>query len=151
MAVGRQQIPVDDEPIGDFGRASVPVRLSKIWYRFFLACDGLLAAFQNGVLGFTVNNAVAAAGATQGTAAKLDTEWAVITSGPVNGGVVLSSFGEGVPGTVINQSGSNKNVYPPTGGQIDALGLNAPYPLANTKTQVFNQVSATQWYSTQLG
>ena len=78
---------------------------------------------------------------------------------------VLSGSGAGVQlanlqglqsQVVYNGSGGNIDVYPFTGGQIDALALNAAYVLANGKTQIFwcpkLLASGAPFYrSTQLG
>jgi TRAP-type mannitol/chloroaromatic compound transport system permease large subunit len=120
---------------------------SQIWWRFWFALrNRTLQTVQA-----TVNDAVTAAGTTQGTATALESEWNVITAGAINTGVVLDGFNIGVSTTAFNASGSAKNVYPPSGMTIDALGTNNPYSLANLKQQTFNQVSDTQFYSTQLG
>lgn len=120
---------------------------SQIWWRFWFAL--LTRTLQT--VQATVNDAVTAAGTTQGTATALESEWNVITSGALNTGVVLDGFNIGVSTTVFNESGSTKKVYPPSGMQIDALGTNAAYSLTNGKQQAFSQVSDTQFYSVVLG
>jgi hypothetical protein len=120
---------------------------TQIWWRFW---NALLNRTLQTVLA-TVNNGVTAAGSTQSTATALESEWNVITGGGANTGVVLDGFDIGVATVVINASGSAKDVYPPSGMAIDALGTNAAYSLANNKQQTFSQVSVTQFYSTQLG
>jgi TRAP-type mannitol/chloroaromatic compound transport system permease large subunit len=120
---------------------------AQIWWRFWFALlNRTLQTVQS-----TVNDSVTAAGTTQATATALESEWNVIAAGIVNTGVVLDGFNIGVSTTVFNASGTAKNIYPPPGMAIDALGTNAAYSLANLKQQTFGQVSATQFYSTQLG
>jgi len=145
------QVPSSLEPISTFGSASVPTVVKPEWYKFFVSVSSVLQNLIGGVLGFTSNNAVTAAGAAQGTATVLAAEWSVITVGAINTGVLLRAFGQGTMSTVFNQSGTTKKIYPPTGGQIDALGPNAAYSLGNAKQQTFSQISPTQWLSTILG
>lgn len=120
---------------------------AQIWWRFWQAL--LTRTLQT--VQATVNDAVTAAGTTQATATALDSEWNVVTSTPSGSGVVLDGFNIGVSTTVFNEGGATLNVYPPSGMKIDALATNAAYSLANGKQQTFSQVSATQFYSTQLG
>lgn len=135
-------MPTADMPLVEGG-----IGPSYIWWRFwFDLLNRTLQTVQS-----TVNPTVTATGSTQATAAELESEWNIITAGIANTGVVLDGFNIGVSTTVFNESGSAKNIFPPSGMQIDALGTNAAYSLANLKQQTFSQVSATQYYSTQLG
>lgn len=119
---------------------------AQIWWRFWNAL--LTRTLQT--VPATVNPTVTAAGTTQGTATALDSEWNVVTSTPANSGVVLDGFSIGVSTTVINAGGATLKVYPPAGMNIDALSANASYSLSNGKCQIFNQVSDTQFLTTQL-
>jgi hypothetical protein len=83
----------------------------------------------------TVADAVSAAGATQATATTLSNDYNAVTAGA--GGVLLSNLQPAQRQVVYNGSGGNLNVYPFTGGEIDAIGSGGPYVLANGKTQVF--------------
>lgn len=123
------------------GRATIQ------WWRFWFALFNRSAA----TIPYLVGAAVIAAGTTQGTATALTDEWNEITTTPVNSGVLLFDFGEGLETTVWNVGANALKVYPPIGAQIDALGVNAAYSLAVNKAQVFYQLSATQWRSLQLG
>ncbi len=143
------QIPTSLEPIGSLGNK--PVTVSPVWYKFFTSLSGVVANLVGGVLGFTLNPAVTAAGATQGTATKLNSEWSVVTVTPLNGGVMLNSYGPGAASTVFNQGVNTLKVYPTVGSQIDALGVNQPYLLIAGKSQVFSQTANGQWLSLQLG
>jgi len=119
---------------------------AQIWWRFWNALlNRTLQTVQA-----TVNPTVTAAGTTQATAAALESEWNVVTSTPVNSGVVLDGFNIGVSTTVFNQGGATLKVYPPPGMSIDALATNAAYSLSNGKLQIFNQISDTQFLTTQL-
>lgn len=150
MAGQLNQLPSSLEPISSFSDKEVPTYIKPVWYKFLLSVSGLLSNLVGGVLGFTVDSTVASAGATQGTATQLTTEWSVVTSGPANGGVIMQNFGPGAPSTVFNKSGSTIKVYPPSGGAIDILAPNAPYSLNNGKVQTFSQVDVAQWLSLQL-
>lgn len=135
-------------PTADMPLSQTPdQKPSQIWWRFWNAL--LNRTLQT--VPATVNPVITAAGTTQGTATELESEWNVITSTPANSGVVLDGFDVGVSTFVINAGGATLKVYPPSGMSIDSGATNAPYSLANGKSQIFNQVSATQFYSTQLG
>lgn len=153
MAGQLNQLPTSLEQIGSIqlGNKPVPVQVSNVWYKFFSSLDVLLQNIVNGVLAFTLDNNVAAAGATQATATQLDSEWNVISVVALNSGVKLQDVGGGVPTTVFNWGGNTLRIYPPVGGRIDGMAINAPYTLAVTKMQVFYQTTPTQWFSTQLG
>jgi hypothetical protein len=134
-------------PTADMPVANQDGKPTQIYWRFWFAL--LTRTLQT--VQATVNDAITAAGTTQATATALESEWNVITSTPANSGVVLDGFNEGVATSVFNAGGATLKVYPPSGMAIDALGTNVAYSLANLKQQTFSQVSATQFYSTQLG
>lgn len=136
-------MPTADMPLtmGEDGKPT------QIWWRFwFSLLRRTLQTIPN-----TTNNAVVATGTTQADAVPLDSEWNVVTTTPPGTGGALTAFGIGISTTVMNIGGNSLNVYPAFGFQIDALPLNTPYSLLNNKTQIFNQVSDTQFISTQLG
>lgn len=153
MANQLNKIPADLEPIAtlQLGNKALSVTVSAVWYQFFVSLSAVLSNLIGGVLGFSSKTGLIATGGTQATALALATEWAEITTTPAGSGVLLRGFGAGVPSTVFNVGGNTLKVYPPVGGQIDALGVNAPYGLVNNKMQAFNQTSPSQWRSTQLG
>lgn len=249
MADQLNQVPTSSEPIGAFGSANVEVRVSPVWYKFFVTLSGLfsnssgggsgasaildtlgdvvggmlsrfgtgwhefvatvpnsipimnpgvpvaLKTFQQlldvigavrgdilfrGVAGWqvlppvangylqsqgpgadpqyvgsttvaTVATGLVAAGTTQAGALVLTKNWNEIDTTPVNSGVVVPASGTGISTTVFNQGANPLNIYPPIGSQIDALAVNAPYPLAASKMQSLFQLTATQWRTTQLG
>jgi hypothetical protein len=120
---------------------------SQIWWRFWFALlNRTLQTVQA-----TVNDSVIGAGTTQATATALESEWNVMKSTPANSGVVLDGFNVGVATTVFNLGGATVKIYPPSGMEIDALGANNPYSLANLKQQTFSQITDTLFLSTQLG
>lgn len=153
MAGQLNEIPASLEPLAEMtlGNKTLKVYVTSVWYKFFVSLSDILTNLIGGVLGFTIEPSVTATGATQATAFALTTEWAEITTTPVGSGVTLNSFGPGVPSTVMNMGANALKVYPPSGGQIDALGVDSPYSLPATKTQIFNQIAPGQWRSTQLG
>lgn len=118
---------------------------SQIWWRFWFAL--LTRSLQT--IQATVNDAVTAAGTTQATATALESEWNVVTSTPANSGVVLDGFNIGVSTTVFNQGGASLKVYPPLGMKINSGAVNAAVSVANNTAQIFCQVSATQFITTQ--
>ena len=73
-----------------------------------------------------VTASITAAGTTQGTATALTTQWNQVTTTAAGTGVVLpSSPVVGWNYVVVNAGANPLLIYPPTGGQIDALGTNA--------------------------
>ncbi len=109
----------------------------------------------NSGIPFTVGSKLSAVGATQAQALPLGDDLNEITSG--NGGVKLDALHPGQLQLVYNGSGNNLKIYPAMAGVIDALAANAPYTLANTKTQIFwcpslmSGSGAPQYRSVQLG
>lgn len=135
-------MPTADMPLSQ----SPDQKPAQIWWRFWFALlNRTLQTVQA-----TTNDAVTAAGTTQATATELESEWNVVTSTPANSGVILDGFNVGVSTSVFNQGGATLKIYPPSGMKIDALATNGPYSLTNGKLQTFNQVSDTQFLTTQL-
>lgn len=153
MAEQLNQIPSSLEPIAELklGEKTFGVSVTAVWYKFFVSMSAVLGNLIGGVLGFTSSNDVTATGTVQADAVALATEWSVVTTTPVNSGVIVAAFGAGVPNTVFNRGVNTLKVYPPVGSQIDALGINAPYPLAANKMQTFYQTDTAEFLSTQLG
>lgn len=101
-----------------------------------------------GSAGWTVGT-VAAAGSTQGDAAALAYWNNDVTGADSVKGVLLSaSFGMQA---VDNRDLLNGiKVYPPSGGQINALGANNPYTHPLGSRVAYWRFSATQWYTQSL-
>jgi hypothetical protein len=135
-------MPTQQMPILDAGGLT-----SQPWWRFFYGLYTRSAA----TIPYLVGTGVVAGGTTQADATPLSSEWNVISMAPANSGVVLNAFGVGFESTIFNKGGASLNVYPPIGCSIDSLAANAPYALANNKTQIFYQLSATEFSSLQLG
>lgn len=100
---------------------------------------------------------VSATGVTAGTNAQgqgaLSETFNVITTAASNpSGATLPTAG-GFSTTqsrllvVVNKGANPVNVYPASGGQIDALGTNVAIPLPVNGMLMFFAASATQWYS----
>lgn len=90
----------------------------------------------------TVGNNLTALGTTQAGALELINDLnEVLNVSAGNTGVrLLSTLGTLKPTQaqwVYNGTGSGINVFPPSGGQIDSLGTNNAYSLANGKQQIF--------------
>lgn len=104
-----------------------------------------------GVAGAAVAIGLVATGTVQGDALVLTKGWNEVTTTPVNSGVVIPALGVGLASTTFNEGANALKLYPPVGGQIDALGINNPYSLAASKMQSLFQLTVTQWRTTQLG
>jgi hypothetical protein len=102
---------------------------------------------------FTTNAAFAAFGSSNLDAQQLTDDFTFVTTGPAGSGVIL--FDSMQPGQfqfVFNRLAGALKVYPPSGGNIDALAKDAPYSLPHFKAQMFTCADATpQIYSLQLG
>lgn len=133
LAMPIQGMPVTD----DAGMAT------QNWWRFFLGLYNRNAS----TVPYLVATALTATGTTQADALTLQSEWNDISSTPANSGVKINNFGVGLTSTVFNFGGATLKIYPPVGGQIDALGTNDPYSLANSASRTFYQLTVTQFRS----
>jgi hypothetical protein len=94
----------------------------------------------------TIDDAVAAAGTTQGTATVLTAQVNVITSGTAGQGVNLSAFTDHI--YVFNTTANDLLVWPDTGDSINNLAANAAFTLFAGSNAVFKGVaSLNNWYS----
>lgn len=118
--------------------------------RFFLQLFGRTGS-GSGLPSVGLN--LVAAGNAQANALQLSNDWNEVDSGA--GGVIFPQMQQGADIIVWNFSGNNLNCYPAivsaTPVQIDALGVNEPYILANNKMQWFRQTNYNQIRSMQLG
>lgn len=82
------------------------------------------------------------AGSTQVTtvASSGDSVKLPVSTGSVNGGGGLIIF-------IANGGANSMNVFPETGGQINALGSNAAFALASGKSAIFFCGADGQWYA----
>lgn len=95
-----------------------------------------------------VQEVLAAAGANQAAATNLSLTKSFVYVNSGAGGIRFNSAT--VINTLVrvrNNTGSSVNVYPATGGTIDALGLNNPYVLTAGSTRQFHFFTTTQIYS----
>lgn len=95
----------------------------------------------------STNNAVSAAGTTQGTGTALTNDYNVITTAAASSGVVLPTATAGRRVVIVNKGANTLTIYPASGGYIDALALNAGIQLAANGTMELMASSTTQWYS----
>lgn len=70
---------------------------------------------------------LAAAGTTKDDAAALTSRWNIVTTVASGSGVRLTA---GISTTVSNRGANLLAVYPPSGGQIEGLGVDAPLMIA---------------------
>jgi hypothetical protein len=90
---------------------------------------------------------ITAAGASQGTAAVIGTDFNVVTTAAASIGVILPPCGttgnQFFPGDTIfiaNHGANSLSVYPPVGGKIANGATNAALALAATKSAVYQVV-----------
>ena len=96
---------------------------------------------------FSTTNNVTAGTNAQGQGA-LTSDYNVITTAATSpSGVTLPTATQGRRIIVVNKGANPINVYPATGGTIDALTANASIQLAVNSVMEFNASSTTQWYS----
>ena len=89
---------------------------------------------------------VSAAGTTQGTATALTASVNVVTTVAANAGVILPA-GATQPVRVLNRGANALKVYPQTGAQIEAAGVNAAVIVPVGAGVTFLPVSSSQWYA----
>lgn len=131
-------MPTESMPVSDNNGI-----VTQIWWRFFYGLYKRNAS----TIPYLVGTALTATGTTQADALALTTEWSDVSTTPANSGVRLNNFGVGLNSVVFNNGGATLKVYPTIGASIDALGLNAPYSLANGLDRDFYQLTATQFRS----
>jgi len=73
---------------------------------------------------------VTAAGSTQGTATLVTGSHVIVTTAAASTGVILPQAEPGAEVTVKNLGANALNVYPATGGAINALSANAAFSVA---------------------
>lgn len=95
---------------------------------------------------YSVGNNLVATGSTQNDALELINDWNNVTTGGGKG-VRLPAMTMGQTIVVFNFSGSNVNVYPPSGASLNVLGAvtgtNAPYVSASPDAVIFYFFSDT--------
>lgn len=109
--------------------------------------------FTAGYLGHTVDTSVAAISTAQASARLLTAAVNVIKSSTTaaNDSVRLPGLYPGVRFVVINDTTQSARIYPPTGGQINALGTNAALDLGPNSGTIcrvlIDCISSTQAYA----
>ncbi len=94
---------------------------------------------------------VSAAGATQGTATALTASNNVVTTVAASTGVALPTPAKGgLMVSVENRGANTLNVYPASGGAIDAAGANVAVTLAPNAAATYIAASTTQWYTVSV-
>lgn len=93
------------------------------------------------------NNAVSAAGTTQGTATALTVDYNVVTTVAAGAGVVLPTATAGRRIVIVNKGANVLTIYPATSAYIDALAVNAGIQVAANGSIELMASSTTQWYS----
>ena len=128
-------IPLFQRPL--VGRSSRLVEetkdASEIFFHF-LKCLHDRTGGTGGLL-LQVDNNVTAVGGSQGTAYGMSKDITEVLGGP-GGGVRLAALQPSQQMWVFNGAGGNINVYPPSLGLVDNLGVNNPFVLASGKTQL---------------
>jgi DUF4097 and DUF4098 domain-containing protein YvlB len=94
--------------------------------------------------------AVAAAGTNQGTAAALAEGINVVSAADGTKGVILPTAVAGMVIIVKNTAAGALNIYPATGGAINAVAANGAYSITNLTSSLLVASSTTQWYSVPL-
>ena len=100
-----------------------------------------------GLLGSS-NNAVTAAGSTQGTATAITTDVSVITSAAAGTGVIMPMAVGGKCAVVINRAANAILVYPATGHYFDGYSANAPLTIAPNSYLEMYGANASSWFTT---
>ena len=93
------------------------------------------------------NNAVSAAGTTQGTATALTVDYNVVTTVAASAGVVLPTATAGRRIVIVNKGANVLTIYPATSAYIDALAINTGIQVAANGSIELMASSTTQWYS----
>ena len=93
------------------------------------------------------NNAVSAAGSTQGTATALTVDYNVVTTVAASAGVKLPTATAGRRIVIVNKGASTLTIYPATSAYIDAGLINAGISVASNGSIELMASSTTQWYS----
>ena len=70
-------------------------------------------------------------------------DWSVVSKKEPGDARAANLFGS----LVFNDGAASLDIFPVTGGQIDALGANAAYSLASGSVREFHGKTATDWRS----
>ena len=100
-----------------------------------------------GPISHTVQSGIKAFGLIQAEATQLSATVNVVSTGVANAGVRLPISLAGTFVYVINASNQTYMIYPATGHQIDALGMNAGMAIQGGQKLQFVCTDPTQWYA----
>ena len=101
-----------------------------------------------GFVAYGVSSALnSGAGTTQGTALALTRPINDVTTVAASTGVILPAATAGMRIVIRNGGANSLNVYPASGGQINTLGTNVPFPHTTSTVLEFIAFSTTQWYT----
>ncbi len=138
------------------GDAVIVVSDNANWHTVVPAAVRLVGAqtiagaktFSAPIIHSAVTGITAFATGGQASATALTTDVNFVTVCATNGdSVKLPTAILGLEITVFNQGAANLDIFPVTGGQIDALGANAAYSLASGSSKAFYGKSATDYVS----
>jgi hypothetical protein len=104
-------------------------------------------AASGGFVAYGSSTGITAAGSTQGTATALTRPINVVSTVSASTGVILPATVAGMRIIIFNTSGTALNVYPASGGAINALSTNVAYSLPAGGRLEFVSVTTTQWYT----
>jgi hypothetical protein len=90
--------------------------------------------------------AVTATGTNQGTAAAVTADNIVVATAATGTGIILPTPYVGQCMTIINRGANPVNIYPASGGQLDALGTNIAAVLPVGAAAIYLATSTTQWW-----
>lgn len=111
----------------------------------------LLALFNRTGMGTgivpVVSDVLVATGTTAADALGLINDWNLVGTTAAGSGVKILPLKPGNDIQVFNAGANSLKVYPPSGFQIDALGVDQPYVLAAGKLRIFECWGLTQLYS----
>ena len=96
---------------------------------------------------YSTSASVSAAGTSQGDATGLTTSYNVVTTVASGSGVRLPTPPVGMRVVIVNKGANSLNVYPDTGGAIDAAATNVATILSVNAVTTLQASSATQWYT----
>jgi hypothetical protein len=118
------------------------LNLSFDGYQFLL---NLLNLSTSALSQKTVATSLVAAGVNQATALQLNSQWNEFDSVPAGSGVVLSTYQPGQEQLVFNDDPANALlVYPPPGGKINQLAVNAAFSVAANSKNTFYFITALE-------
>jgi hypothetical protein len=100
----------------------------------------------SGFLKQTPSTGLTAAGSTLGTALALTKNYNDVTTVAAGTGVILSAT-LGVEYVIWNHGANTLNIYPPSSGQLNALGANNPLTLAAGSCVTIYMTTAAQGYT----